>query len=107
MLHLINRTLLRMDQRSQLRKQYLSDRDEIPLSLQHSSELRQIRFQPILLLVTFRGTAQVVDHRVDVVFELCHFATGFDLNRTRQIALGHSRGDLRDGADLVSQIRGK
>ena len=51
--------------------------------------------------------AQVVDHRVDVVFELGDFAAGLHLNRARQVALGHRGGDLGDGAHLVGQVGGQ
>ena len=107
MLHLVDRALLRMDQRSKFRKQHLADGDQIALALQHAGEFRQIGLQPVLLLVSLRRAAQVVDHRIDVVFQFGDFSAGFDLNRSRQIALGHGRRDFRDGANLVGQIRGE
>ena len=51
--------------------------------------------------------AQVVDHRVDVVFELRDLAAGFDLNRSRQVALGHGGRHLGDRAHLVGQVGGE
>jgi len=37
---------------------------------------------------------QVVDHRVDVVFQLGDFAARVDLDRAREVALSHGGGDL-------------
>ena len=51
--------------------------------------------------------AEVVDHRVDVVFQLRDFAAGLHLNRTRQVALGDGSRDFGDGAHLVGQIVGE
>ena len=51
------------------------------LALQHSREARQVGLEPVLLRVAVRRQAEVVDHGVDVVFQLRHFAAGLDLNR--------------------------
>ena len=56
-----------------------------------------------LLLVG--GQPQVVDHRVDVVLEVGHLAAGLDLDRPRQVALGHRGGHLGDRAHLGGQVR--
>ncbi len=48
---------------------------------------------------------EVVDHRVDVVFELGHLAARIDLNRPGQVALGHGGRHLGDGAHLGGQVR--
>src|SRR4051812_23809095 len=48
--------------------------------------------------------AQVVDHRVDVVFELRDLAARFNLDRSRQVAFGDRGRNLRDRAHLVGQI---
>ena len=66
--------------------------------------LRQVGLEPILLGVAVGGEPQIVDHRVDVVFELRHFAARFDLNRARQVALGHGGRHFGDGAHLGGQV---
>ena len=96
-----------LNQRRQFGKQHPADGDQVALSLQHAGELGEIGLEPVLLLVALRRVAQVVDHRVDVVFQLGDFAAGFHLNRSRQIALGHGRRDFRDGAHLIGEIGGE
>ena len=49
--HLIDRALLRFDERRQFGQQHLADREQIALALQHAGELRQVCLQPVLLLV--------------------------------------------------------
>ena len=105
--HLIDHALLRVHQGRQLGQQHAAHGAQIALSLQHAGEARQVGLQPILLGVAVRREAQVVDHRVDVVFQLGDFAAGFDLNRASQIAFGDGRRDFCDGADLVRQVVGK
>ena len=104
-LHLVDRALLRVDQRRQLREQHPAHRDEVALALQHARELRQVGLQPVLLLVALGGAAQVVDHRVDVVLEIGDLAARLDLNRSGEVALGHGGRDLGDGAHLVGEVR--
>src|SRR6185369_711258 len=103
--HLVNGALLRVDEGGQFRQHQLTDRDEVALPLQHARELGQIRLQPVLLLVSVGRLTQVVDHRIDVVFQLGNFTSRLHLNRPGQVTFGHRRGDLRDGADLIGQIR--
>ena len=103
----INDAVLSVDQRRQLRQQQPSDRRQIPLTLKHVGETREVRLQPILLGVAVRGQPQIVDHRVDVVFEFRHFASGIDLDRARQVALGHGSRDLGNGSHLGRQIGGE
>ena len=98
--HLVDRALLRVDQRRQFREQHLAHGDQVALALQHAGELGEVGLQPVLLLVALRGVAQIADHRVDVVLQLGHFAAGFDLDGARQVALGHGGGDFGDGAHL-------
>ena len=105
--HLINHALLGINQRSQFRQQHASDRGQVALALQHSGEARKVRFEPVLLVVAIGGEPQVVDHRVDVVFQLRDLTAGFDLDRTSQVALGNGRSDLRNGAHLIGQVVGK
>src|SRR4030095_2890642 len=54
-----------------------------------------------------RGSAQILDHRVDVVFELHDLAARVHLNFTREVALGDRGGDIGDGADLGRQVGGE
>ena len=72
-----------------------------------SGEAGQVGLEPVLLGVAVRGEPQVVDHRVDVVFELGHFAAGFHLDGTRQVALGHGGCHFGNGAHLVGQVVGQ
>ena len=85
----------------------LADRDEIALALQHAGEAGEVGLQPVLLGVAVGREPQVVDHRVDVVLELGHLAARVDLDRARQVALGHRRRHLGDGAHLGRQVRGE
>ena len=105
--HLVDRALLRVDQRRQLREQQLADGDQVALALEHAGELGEVGLQPVLLLVALGGLAQVVDHRVDVVLQLGDLAARLDLDRSREVALGHGGGDLGDGAHLVGQVGGE
>ena len=88
-------------------KQHASDGRQIALPLQHAGEAREVGLEPVLLVVAVGGEPQVVDHRVDVVFQFRDFAAGFHLNRTRQVALGHGGVDFGDGANLVGQVVGE
>ena len=81
-----------------------ADGGEIALALQHAGEPCQVRLEPVLLGVAVGRQPQVVDHRVDVVFELGHLAAGLDLDRPRQVALGHGGRDFGDRAHLVGEI---
>ena len=106
-LHLVDGALLRVDQRRQLGQQRLADGDQVALPLQHAGELGQVGLQPVLLLVAVRRRAQVVDHGVDVVFELGDLAARFDLDRARQVALGDGGRHLGDRAHLRGQVGGQ
>ena len=97
---LIDDAELRVDQRRQLAEQQPADGFEIALALQHVGKPREVGLQPVLLGVAVGGQPQVVDHRVDVVFELGHLATRLGLNGSRQVALGHGRCHLGDRAHL-------
>ena len=70
-------------------------------------KLAQVGLQPVLLAVALRGLAQVGNHRVDVVFQLGHLAARLDLDRAGQIALGHRRRHLGNGAHLGGEIGGE
>ena len=104
-IHLVDDTFLRVDQRRQLRKQHPANGGQVALPLQHVGKPRQIRLQPVLLCISLRRQAKVVDHRVDVVLEFGNLAARFHLNRTRQVALGHGRRHLGDRAHLRGQVR--
>src|SRR5579859_5270548 len=104
---LVDDALVGVDQRGELGEQEPADRRQVALALQHVGEFRQVRLQPILLGVAVGGEPQVVDHGVDVVFQLGHLAARFDLDRPRQVALGHRGGDLGDGAHLGGQVGGQ
>lgn len=78
--HLVNRALLRLDQRGEFREQHLADGEQVALALQHARELRQVRLQPVLFLVPLGRGPQIVDHRVDVVLQFRHFAARLDLD---------------------------
>ena len=106
-LDLIDDAELRVDQRRQLGEQQPADRLQVALALQHVGEAREVGLEPVLLGVAVGGEPQIVDHRVDVVFELGHLAARIDLNRARQVALGHGGRDLGDGAHLRGQVRGE
>ena len=105
--HLIDDALVGVDQRRQFGQQQPADRGQVALALQHVGEFGEVGLQPILLGVAVGGEPQVVDHRIDVVFELGHFAARIDLNRARQVALGHGGRHLGDGAHLRGQVGGE
>ena len=105
--HLIDDAKLGTHQRRQFGEQQPADRGQVALALQHVGELGEVGLQPVLLGVAVGGEPQVVDHRIDVVFELGDFAARIDLNRSRQVALGHGGRHFGDGADLRGQIGGQ
>jgi hypothetical protein len=47
---------------------------------------------------------ELIHHRVDGVLELQNFAARIHGDLARQVAVGHSRGDLRDVANLIGQV---
>ena len=106
-LHLIDHALVGVDQRRQFGQQQPADRGQIALALQHVGEFRQVGLEPVLFGVAVGGEPQIVDHGVDVVFELGHFAARFDLNRARQVALGDGGRHFGDGAHLGGQVGGQ
>ena len=106
-LHQIDDAVLRVDQRRQLGQQHPADRGEIALALQHVGEAGEVGLQPILLGVAIGRETEIVDHRVDVVFELGDFAARVDLDRSGQVALGDGGRHLGDGAHLRRQIGGQ
>ena len=103
----IDRSLLRVDQRRELGEQHLADGVQLALALEHAGELREVGLEPVLLAVALGGLAQVGDHRVDVVLQLGDLAARLDLDRARQVALGHGGRDLGDGAHLGGEVGGE
>ena len=101
----VDDAILRGNLRSQFRKEHSTDRRQIALPLQHVGEPREIGLQPILFGVALGRQAQIVDHRIDIVFELSHFAAGVDLNRPGEVAFGHRGRDLGDRAHLGGEVR--
>ena len=96
-----------LDQRRQLGQQHPADGAEVALALQHVGEPGEVGLQPVLLGVALGREPQVVDHRVDVVLELGDLAARLDLDRARQVALGHRGRDLGDGAHLGGEVGGE
>ena len=83
----------------------LAHRDQVALALHHAAELGEVGLQPVLLGVALGRGAQVADHRVDVVLEVGHFAARVDLDRARQVALGHRGRHFGDRAHLRGEVR--
>ena len=103
----IHDALLRAHQRSELLEQHLADGAQVALALHHAAELREVRLEPVLLGVAVGRDLEVADHRVDVVLELGHLAARVDLDRARQVAFRHGRGDFRDRTHLVREVGGQ
>ena len=101
----VDHALLGIDQRRELGQQHLPDGHEVALALHHAAELREVGLEPVLLRIALGRVAQVADHGVDVVLQVGHLAARVDLNRARQIALGHGGGDFGDGAHLRGEVR--
>src|ERR1700733_11250467 len=104
--HLIEHALLCVDQRSELGEQHAANGGEVALPLQHAGEASEVGLEPVLLGVAVGGQPQVVDHGVDVVFELGDLTKRIDLNGAGKVAFGHSGCDFRDGAYLVGEVVG-
>ena len=68
---------------------------------------REVCLQPVLLIVAVRGEPKIIDHGIDIVFQLGDLAAGFYLDGTRQVTLGNRGGYFRDGADLIGQVVGE
>src|SRR6185369_10379477 len=96
--------MLRVDQGSKFRKQHPADRSKIALPLQHAGEPRQVSLQPVLFRVALRREAEIIDHRVDVVFEFRDFAARLYLDRTREVTFGYGGGHFSDRANLVRKV---
>ena len=99
--------MLGIHQGREFRQQHAPYRRQIALALQHTRKARQIGLEPVLLRIAVGREPQVVDHGVDVVFQLRHFPAGLHLNGSCQVALGHGGRDFSDGAHLVGQVIGE
>src|SRR5215469_3098664 len=102
---MINRPVMGSDQPTELAQHHPADGAELPLPLEHAGESGEVRLDPILLAIALDRIAQIGNHRIDVVFELGHFAARLDLDGTREVTLSHLRGDLRDGPNLGGEVR--
>ena len=98
---------LRAHQGSQFGQKRTGYRQQIALALHHAGELGNVSLQPVLIGILARGLGKVDNHLVDVVLERGHFTQGFDRDRPCQVALGDSRSDVGDRADLGSQVGGE
>jgi hypothetical protein len=98
------RAVLRIDDRGELREHLVGDGQKIALALQHAGETREIRLEPILLLVHSRRLGERTDHLIDVVLQERDFAARVDGDRLGEIALGDGGRDVADGAHLPGQI---
>ncbi len=103
--HNVEDALLRGDDRRQLGENHAPTVSRSLLALQHAGELREIRLEPVLLVVAQCRVFQVANHLVDVVLHERDFALGIDLNRSGQVALGHRGRDVGDCAQLRREVR--
>ena len=99
--------VVRGDQRGQVGEDELRHGREVALALEHAAELGQVGLEPVLLHVLAGGVAQVADHLVDVVLELRDFALCLHRDRAGQVALGHRRRHVGDGAHLGGEVGGE
>ncbi len=103
----VDDAVLHRHERRELRQNRARHGGEVALALQQARELREVRLQPVLRGVLLRRIAQVDDHFVDVVLERRDFAGRFNVDRLRQVALGHGGRDFGDGAHLRGQVGGE
>src|SRR5216683_1505103 len=101
---LVDHAHVSIHQRCQLGQQQPADRGKIALALKHVCKSGEVGLEPVLLGVDIGGEPQIANHRIDVVLELRHFASGVDLDRTGEVALGDGGRHFRDRAYLRGQI---
>src|SRR5260370_32282600 len=104
---MVNRALVGADQRTELAQEHLAASAQIPPPLKHSGESGEVRLEPILLTIALGRFAQIGNHRIDVVFQIGHFAARLDLDGTREVTLSHRRGHLRDRTNLAGEVCSK
>ena len=95
------------DDRRDLAHDQLGHGLQVALALEHARDPGEVRLQPVLLRVDPGGLAEVLDHLVDVVRELGDLALRLDLDRPRQVALGHRGRHLGDRAHLGREVAGE
>ena len=95
------------DGRGELGHDELRDGAQLPLTLHQPRDPREVRLEPVLLLVAIRGVAQVGDHLVDVVLQLGNLTLRLDGDRTCEVALCHGGRHLRDRTHLCREISGE
>ena len=105
--HLVDHALLGIDERGKFGQEHLANRRQVALALQHAGESREVGLQPVLFVVAVGGEAKIINHGVDVIFELGYFSASLDLYRTGQVAFGDGGRDFSDGADLVGEVVGE
>ncbi len=103
----VERAVVSVHERRELRHDELGDGDDAPLTLHHAREPSEVRLQPVLLLVLVGRVLQIADHLVDVVFERGNLSLRLDHDRARQVTLRHGGGDLRDRAHLRGEVPGE
>jgi len=99
--------VLRVDHRGELRQHLIGDGEQIALALEHAGEPREVRLEPILLLVHARRFRERADHLIDVVFQERDLAARVHGDGLREVALGHRRRHVADGAHLPRQVAGE
>ena len=103
----VERAVVGVHERRELVEDLARDRQQVALALQHAGEPRDVRLEPVLLLVDLRGLRERADHLVDGVLELRDLAARFDGDRPGQVTLRHGGRDVADRADLVGQVAGE
>ena len=80
---------------------------QVALALEHAGEALPVRLQPVLLDVLPGRLAEVANHLVELVLQDGDLSACLDPDLPGEVALGHRRGDVGDGAHLVRQVRGE
>ena len=95
-LHLVDRPLLRLDERGELGKERPAYRDQLPLALQHPRELGEVG----LLSQSCSWLRSVVPRRLSIIVLMLSLSSAtspraLDLDRPREVSLRDRRGDLQ------------
>ncbi len=90
-------------ERGKLGHDQTGHRLQVLLSLHHPGKFGQVGLEPVLLLVTFGGSPQVVDHLVEVALELVQLAARLYRDRPGQIALGYRGCYIGDRPHLIGK----
>ena len=70
----VEHTVLHRDKWRKFGEDQFGYGEQVALTLQQSSELCEVRFQPVLRRVFIRRFAQVANHFIDVIFQCGYFA---------------------------------